>query len=291
METELINFFENIWKEFIHYFPKMLTALIILLMFVFISGKLSRLVRSRLMLRTEDQLLSGFMEKISKWIFVITGFVISMEVLGFATLAGGIITGAGLSAVILGFAFKNIGENFLSGLLLAFNRPFKTGDVIQIENYSGKITSMDFRTTNIETFDGQNIFIPNSFIINNPLINFTYESKRRLDFTIQIDYTNDLDKAKEIIFGSIKKVKDVLDSPAPVVIVDQLSTSISIKSFFWVDTKKSDITLPEIKSNVIELSRKELNDEGIFITDVAQIKIMNDQISVGIDTNQQNKIN
>lgn len=284
METEFVNELNIFWKDFIHFLPKALLAFVILILFIFFSGKVSNLVKNRLIFRTKDTLLSGFISKIAKWGVNIIGFVICMEVLGFATLAGGIITGAGLSAVILGFAFKNIGENFLSGLLLAFNRPFNTGDLIQVEGYTGKITSMDFRTTNIETFDGQNVFIPNSMIINNPLVNFTYESKRRIDFTIQVDYTNDLDKAKKIILNSIKQVKDVLDEPKPMVIVDELTTSMSIKSYFWIDTKISENSLPEIKSDVIELSRKELNDEGIFITDVTQIKIMNDPVNVEIGT-------
>ncbi|MBK6773895.1 MAG: mechanosensitive ion channel family protein [Ignavibacteria bacterium] len=287
METEFINEVNVFWKEFIHILPKAIIAFVIFILFLFLSGKVSNLVKNRLVFRTKDPLLSGFISKISKWIVSIIGFVVCMEILGFATLAGGIVTGAGLSAVILGFAFKNIGENFLSGLLLAFNRPFNTGDLIQVEGYSGKITSMDFRTTNIETFDGQNVFIPNSMIINNPLINYTYDSKRRIDFTIQVDYTNDLDKAKKIILNSIKKVKDVLDEPKPMVIVDELTTSMSIKSFFWIDTKISENSLPEIKSDVIELSRKELNDEGIFITDVTQIKIMNDPVNVVLDTNKK----
>ncbi|MBL0106161.1 MAG: mechanosensitive ion channel family protein [Ignavibacteria bacterium] len=231
METEFINEVNVFWKEFIHILPKAIIAFVIFILFLFLSGKVSNLVKNRLVFRTKDPLLSGFISKITKWIVSIIGFVICMEILGFATLAGGIVTGAGLSAVILGFAFKNIGENFLSGLLLAFNRPFNTGDLIQVEGYTGKITSMDFRTTNIETFDGQNVFIPNSIIINNPLVNYTYESKRRIDFTIQVDYTNDLDKAKKIILNSIKKVKDVLEEPKPLVIVDELTTSMSIKSF------------------------------------------------------------
>ncbi len=284
METEFFNELNIFWKEFIHFIPKVIISGLILILFIFLSGKIRDLVNKRLIFRTEDSLLSGFIAKISQWGVFVVGFVICMEILGFATLAGGILTGAGLSAVILGFAFKNIGENFLSGLLLAFNRPFKTGDLINIEGYTGKITSMDFRTTNIETFDGQNVFIPNSMIINNPLVNYTYESKRRLDFTIQVDYTNDLDKAKKIILGSIENVKDVLKDPKPLVIVDELTTSMSIKSFFWVDTKNSEFSLPEIKSNVIEMSRKELNKEGIFITDVTQIKIMNDPVMVGIET-------
>ena len=218
METEFINEVNVFWKEFIHILPKAIIAFVIFILFLFLSGKVSNLVKNRLVFRTKDPLLSGFISKITKWIVSIIGFVICMEILGFATLAGGIVTGAGLSAVILGFAFKNIGENFLSGLLLAFNRPFNTGDLIQVEGYTGKITSMDFRTTNIETFDGQNVFIPNSIIINNPLVNYTYESKRRIDFTkflnleIVGSVTNAYDR-KNIFYFNVVENKRVNQLP------------------------------------------------------------------------------
>jgi len=284
MEIEILTYFENIWKDFAKFLPKLIIAFFIILFFLFIASKTARLVRKRLQLRTSDDLLAEFIGKITKLFLFIFGFIIVMEVLGFASLAGGLITGAGVSAVILGFAFKNIGENFLSGLLLAFNRPFKVGDVIHTEGYTGTITSMDFRTTNIKTMDGQYVFIPNSMIINNPLSNYTFESKRRFDFTIQFDYTNDIDKAKIVIYNSLQKINEVITDPKPLVIVDQLTTSTSVKIYYWLDTHVVERNLMEIKSEVIEVSRKDLNDAGIFITDVTQIKIMNENIPFEINS-------
>jgi len=284
MEIEILTYFENIWKDFAKFLPKLIIAFFIILFFLFIASKTARLVRKRLQLRTSDDLLAEFIGKITKLFLFIFGFIIVMEVLGFASLAGGLITGAGVSAVILGFAFKNIGENFLSGLLLAFNRPFKVGDVIHTEGYTGTITSMNFRTTNIKTMDGQYVFIPNSMIINNPLSNYTFESKRRFDFTIQFDYTNDIDKAKIVIYNSLQKINEVITDPKPLVIVDQLTTSTSVKIYYWLDTHVVERNLMEIKSEVIEVSRKDLNDAGIFITDVTQIKIMNENIPFEINS-------
>lgn len=284
MQADIIKMFEKFWMEFLKLLPSLLVATIVFLIFLLLSGKFGKLVKSRLIFRTNDVLLAGFFAKISKWIFVIIGFVIAMEILGLAILAGGIITGAGLSAVIIGFAFKNIGENFLSGLILAFNRPFKIGDTIQSENFTGTITSMDFRTTNIRTVDGHDVFIPNSMIINNPLINYTYDNLRRFDFTIQIDFTNDIDKAKSILTQSVTEVKDVLKDPKPIVTVDQLTTSASLKVYYWMDVRKSEKTIIEVKSEVLEFGRKKLNENGINITDVTQIRIMNDALSLKVSS-------
>ncbi|MBL8008166.1 MAG: mechanosensitive ion channel family protein [Ignavibacteria bacterium] len=280
MFDDIIILFSGFWNEILKILPRIVLAALILFLFVVTSGKIKSLIYKRLEHKTLDKLRAVFLARVFSWLFVTAGFVISMEILGLAGLAGGIITGAGVSAVILGFAFKNIGENFLSGLLLAFNRPFKIGDVIEIDKFTGSVTSLDFRSTQIKTQEGHDIFIPNSVIVNNSLINYTYDTRRRFDFIIQIDHTNDVEKAKEVINHSILKVKEVLKNPAPFVILDQLSTSISLKAFYWVDMAPMSRNLLEVKSEIIELSRDELNKNGIYITDLAQIKIMNESIPV-----------
>jgi len=112
MGEDILKVFDKFWIDFIRALPGLISAVIVFLFFILFSGKVGKLVRARLDYKTNDVLLSGFFAKITKWLFVIAGFVIAMEILGLAILAGGIITGAGLSAVILGFAFKNIGRIF-----------------------------------------------------------------------------------------------------------------------------------------------------------------------------------
>ena len=202
MQNEMILYLDNLWKDFIKIFPKIVISFFVFILFIILARKISNFIKNRLLNRTEDLLLSSFFGKILKFFIFTIGIIVVFQILGFGDIVGGIITGAGLSAVVIGFAFKNIGENFLSGLLLAFNRPFKVGDTIQVENLSGTITSMDFRTTNIKSFEGQDIFIPNSIILNNPLINYTYKSQRRFDFTIKFDYTYDIDEAKKSLLDS-----------------------------------------------------------------------------------------
>lgn len=286
MYDEVLNLIHTFWIDFLKLLPRLVFSVIVLILFVLFSGTVGNIVKQRLESKTIDRLRVIFLGKVASWIFIITGFVISMEILGLAGLAGGIITGAGISAVILGFAFKNIGENFLSGLLLAFKRPFKIGDMISVDKFQGTISSLDFRSTNIKTIEGHDVFIPNSIIINSPLINYTFDSRRRFEFTIQIDFTNDISKAKSIILNSILRVKDVLRDPNPLVIVDELTTAISIRSFYWVDTSVAEKSLIEIKSEVMEYSREDLNKEGIFITDVSQIRIMNDSIPLEVKSNK-----
>lgn len=287
MFDEIISSLSILWLEFLKLLPRIIISFIILLLFVLFSGQFKKLVYKRLEGKSVDRLRAVFLAKVSKWIFLITGFVISMEVLGLASVAGGILTGAGVSAVILGFAFKNIGENFLSGLLLAFNRPFKIGDIIEVDKYLGSVTSLDFRTTNIKTQEGHDIFIPNSIIVNNSLTNYTFDSRRRFEFVIQIDHSNDVDRAKQIILDSVMKVSEVLKNPSPFVVVSEITTSVSLKAFYWIDTAANPRSIPEIKSEAIEISRKELNNGGIYLSELTQVKIVNEAIPLEIKNDKQ----
>jgi len=278
MEVNFFDKLENHWIKFLNILPELILSILILIAFYIIGRKISRLLKARLYLRTKDALLSGFLGKITKWTVFIIGLIAAMDILGMATLASGIITGAGISAVILGFAFKNIGENFLSGLLLAFNRPFKVGDLIITSGFTGTITSMDFRTTNIRTEEGKDVYIPNSLILNNPLTNITREGLRRFDFTIQLDYNNDIVLAKQLITKAVGEVAEVLKIPAPIIVLDQLTSTVSIKVYYWIDALKAERAILEVKGEVIERSKWHLAEGGIVISDLTQIRITNDAI-------------
>jgi len=278
MEVNFFDKLENHWIKFLNILPELILSILILIAFYIIGRKISRLLKARLYLRTKDALLSGFLGKITKWTVFIIGLIAAMDILGMATLASGIITGAGISAVILGFAFKNIGENFLSGLLLAFNRPFKVGDLIITSGFTGTITSMDFRTTNIRTEEGKDVYIPNSLILNNPLTNITREGLRRFDFTIQLDYNNDIVLAKQLITKAVGEVAEVLKIPAPIIVLDQLTSTVSIKVYYWIDALKAERAILEVKGEVIERSKWHLAEGGIVISDLTQIRITNEAI-------------
>jgi len=278
MEVNFFDKLENHWIKFLNILPELILSILILIAFYIIGRKISRLLKARLYLRTKDALLSGFLGTITKWTVFIIGLIAAMDILGLATLASGIITGAGISAVILGFAFKNIGENFLSGLLLAFNRPFKIGDLIITSGFTGTITSMDFRTTNIRTEEGKDVYIPNSLILNNPLTNITREGLRRFDFSIQLDYNNDVVLAKQLISKAVGEVAEVLKIPAPIIVVDQLTSTVSVKVYYWIDALKAERAILEVKGEVIERSKGHLAEGGIVISDLTQIRITNDAI-------------
>lgn len=282
MEAELISVFSKYWHAFIGKLPAIVLAIVALLIFVFAGKKAGKLTSARLSVKSHDRLVSDFAGRFVKYFFVVLGFFISMNILGYTILAGSLLTGAGISAAIFGFAFKNIGENILAGFLLAFNRPFKVGDLIMINGMTGNITSVDFRSTNIKTADGEDIFIPNSLIITNPLINYTYDNKRRFSFLIMIDYSYDVKKINDLILDVLAKSTDVLTDPPPLVIIDQLSSNVNIKVLFWIDTDISSRSILIIKSELMDNSKNALQSNGFSIAGISQINITNDSFSVNV---------
>ncbi len=266
MEKEFIKLSENYWFEFMNILPRLIIAVIVLLIAIYIARKISSQIKKRIIKRLDDQLLANFIARISKWILTLIGVVISMDVMGLGNFAGGLMAGAGASAIIIGFAFKDIGENFLSGVILAFNRPFNVGDVIETQKITGSILALDLRTTTVKTFEGYVVYIPNSVIVNTPLINYNRIGIRRFDFIVGIDYENDVDRARKLILDSITGIEELLKDPPPMVIINELSShSTNLRVFYWINTLETKRNFLEVRSEVIETTVKAFGDGGINI--------------------------
>lgn len=248
--NQLINKYANSFVEFL---PKLFLSLIVILISYFAAKRFSHFLKKRVVKRMQEELMANFAAKIAGSILFLIGFIIAMEMLGLSGFTGGILAGAGGSALIFGFAFKDIGENFLSGVILAFNRPFRTGDMIEIEKISGRIVSLDLRTTIVRTFEGYDVFIPNSMMIKNPLINYHRQGLRRFDFKIAIDYKDDFMKAKTLIMDEIVKIPEILTEPPPMVVIYELSpNSIVLLVFYWINARSTERNFFEVKSEAIE---------------------------------------
>ena len=148
--------------------------------------------------RMDDPLLSNFLARIIRYTLAILGVLLAFHVMGLTGIAASLLAGAGVGALIIGFAFQDIGANFIAGVILAFNRPFNTGDTIEIGANMGKVVRMDLRTTQIKTFDGKDIYIPNNTIVKEELINYTRDGYIRLSFVVGIEwyYFRDYDQQR-----------------------------------------------------------------------------------------------
>ncbi len=264
------------WEKFLEHIPSILVGLVVLILAILISGWLARVAQTRITKRADDPLLGRFLTKIVRTILVILGIMLAFNIMGLTGIAAGLLAGAGVGAIVIGFAFQDIGANFMSGLILAFNRPFSVGDTIEIDGNMGKVLALNLRVTHIKTFDGKDIFIPNSTLISEELINYTRDGFLRQSFIVGIDYGDDVDAARSHILEGIKRVPEVLQEPdkKPQVVVKELATStVNLEVKFWVETFDYKKGTAQVKSEVMQNVLKALVDSGVGLpADILELK-------------------
>lgn len=276
------QFINDIWTEFTTYYevlvrwiPSLIIGLIVLTFFLLIARGLRRILVKYLDGKTEEQLVAQFIVRIVYSVLIVIGIVAALSAGGFEGVATNLLAGAGLSAVILGFAFKDIGENFLAGFLLAFKRPFRIGDLVEVENSKGRITGLNLRETMIKTLDGKDIFIPNSMIIKNPIVNYTLDGNFRDSFVLGLDYSEDIGLAINLIIDTIKGLNNGLGTgKEPAVIIKDLGTSsLNLEVHFWLVTDIPEYSIPGLRTMVVKEVLAALTQAGFYLPgDILEIK-------------------
>lgn len=233
------------YNDIIQYFKENYINLAFILVFVvvgfIIANFLQRKIKLRLAKKSPNHITANFTSQIVGFILKSIVVFITLYVLGLSSFTNKLLAGAGLLTFVIGFALKDIGENFLAGIILAFKSPFKLDDLIEINGIIGHVKDISIRETLIKTPDGKDVFLPNAIIIKNPLFNYTIDGYLRYEFTVGIAYENNPTDAIKIILETIKNVEGVLQGDrAPAITVNELATnSININVKFWIDTFKS----------------------------------------------------
>lgn len=268
MYDRVVESFRDFWGSIIDKLPEFIVSLVVLILFILIGNLLYNIFKKRIQVRWKDTIISSFMGEFIKWTFYIIGIAFALFNLGLGGLASSLIAGAGVTAIIIGFAFKDIAENFLAGILLAVSKPFVIGDIIEVSGVKGPVLHVDLRSTQIKTVDGRDIYIPNSMVIKNIFINYTKDGFLRLDFLVGIDINNDIEKARSLIIEHLQMQEDILKDPEPNVALEELGeSSIAVKVMFWTNifhsAKKDQLMLGEpIKSKIMRQVKDLLLSNG-----------------------------
>lgn len=266
MEIDYQQKLNDIWRKVLDFIPEFILGLIILVIFYFLAKIIISITRRRLLKKLDDILLISYICTIVKYGVMAVGFMIFLKIVGLATFLTGLVGGAAVSAIVIGFAFKDIIENFLAGIIMAFNRPFKTGDTIVVGDITGNIQTLNIRYTHLKTFDGFDVFIPNSMMINKPLINYTKDGKRRFELQIFLDYSADANKAMQVISDTIMNSKEVLKDPAVMILFDSFNPNyVVLKAFYWVDNDMLDRSQFYVKSDLLAKINSDLSEKGITV--------------------------
>jgi small conductance mechanosensitive channel len=261
--SDIINHLEGYYDSIVDLTPKLLLAVAVVLISWFIASRVRGFADRRLKIRMHDPLLATFIANLLKAVLIIIGFLFMFRVIGLTGVAQSILAGAGISAFIIGFALRDIGENFLAGILLAFKRPFSVGDIIETNGVKGKVEALNLRDTQIRSAS-KNIYIPNALLIKNTLINFNSDGYLLQDFTIGLEYGSDYRKALDLITEVLKKDSEIVDKDYfnSAVVSGVTGSTIQINVRYWV---KTDLSISEHLSEMIIKVTEMLKENGFNI--------------------------
>jgi small-conductance mechanosensitive channel len=219
----------------------------------------------RLKIRIHDPLLATFIARLIKSVLLIIGVLIMFKIIGLSGIAQSILAGAGISAFIIGFALKDIGENFLAGILLAFKRPFSVGDIIESNGVKGEVLTLNLRDTEIKS-DSKIIYIPNALLIKNTLINYNSSGFLLQTFTVGLEYGADFNKAIELVKKVLADNHEVVDKEHTdsALVTDVTAGIAQLNIRYWVESTTNPKS-SENRSKIIAEVLSTLKENGFIL--------------------------
>jgi len=283
--TQLSNELSIMFQHTLEKLPTIILGLVIFSVFFIIARPLSTMLTRPLQKRNGSRLILVVVRRIISLAVILVGLYILMRLAGLTQFAVALLSGTGVLGLIVGFAFKDIAENFLSSLLLSVQRPFKLGDIVEVEGYLGVVKKMTSRATTLVDFNGDHIQVPNATIYKNAIRNLTANPNMRGTFVIGIGYDADVNQAQAIALEIMSTLDVVLQEPEPQVLVDSLgSSTCNLRLYFWVNNEQN--SQAKVASVLMKRVVLAYTENGISMPDDARERVI-----VNAEAHTQNQKN
>jgi small-conductance mechanosensitive channel len=246
----------------IEFLPRLALALILLVGF-WLLYRTTRPAFNAVLARAEfhPKLIELMVDNIYRYTLLIVALVMFADQLG--VNVGAALAGIGVVGIALGFAAQDSVANVISGILIFWDKPFIVGDWIKVEGEFGQVANITLRTTRIRTNRNTFVVLPNKRIIDAVLENYSKQGAVRIDVPLGIAYKEDIRSARGVLLEAVATLDDVMDQPAPDVIVDELgSSSVNLLIRVWIVDAQA---LPRVTAAVVESAKLALDDAGIQI--------------------------
>ncbi|GAC14444.1 mechanosensitive ion channel family protein [Aliiglaciecola lipolytica] len=270
---------QSYWHEILQALPSIAFGLTIFVIFYLSSRPVSELMLKPISYVSTSLLIRVVIRRIFQLLLILLGIYIFLRFAGLSEFAVAILSGTGVMGLIIGFAFKDIAENFISSLLLSIQKPFKIGDIIEVDNRIGVVKQVTARATTLLDFDGDHIQIPNSTVYKNVIRNVSANPNSRGNFVIGIGYDSSIVDAQKLAMTVLHMTEAVLDDPEPQVLVDNLASStVNLKVYFWINTHQH--SLLKVSSLLMRTIFSEFDKAGISMPDDAREVIFPEGVRV-----------
>ena len=264
-----------VYKTAVLLLPNIVIGLIVLAVFYFgswgVERAVTRVFRSRRQIDLGD-LLGGF----ARWGTVGLGLLVAATIIFPSVKPGDALATLGFGSVAIGFAFKDILQNWFAGLLILIRQPFRRGDQIVVDGYEGTVEHIQARATSIKTYDGRRVVIPNSDVYTKIVTVNTAFPVMRGSYDVGIGYGDDIEAARSAILDALDGLKGIERSPAPEVIPwDLAGSSVQLRVRWWSDSKRTSVVLA--RGRVIAAIRDSLNAAQIDMPYPTQVVLFHNQ--------------
>jgi len=255
---------QNMGEGFVESLPSLAIAIFIVFLTWIVArfgARISDMIVGRTELRASLKTLIDTLVKLGIWL---AGLFIAAIVVMPGLTAASLLAGLGIGAVAIGFAFQDIFENFLAGVLIMLREKMRIGDVIECEGISGKVEHITLRETHVRKLSGELTVVPNSILFKNPVEILTDDSQRRHEVVVGVSYDTQLDRAAEVIRQAVEDVEDVLASKGIDIFAQEFnSSSVDFLVRWWAGSTPRDGW--ESKDKVVRAVKAALDEAGIEI--------------------------
>lgn len=211
---------------------------------------------------SRNPFLTDLMHQALRLAITLVGVLVALDLLGATALVGAVLGAAGIVGLAVGFAFKDLVENYIAGILLSLRQPFAPNDHVVIDGHEGRVATLTARATTLITLDGNHLRLPNALVFKAVILNYTRNPTRRFVFEFGIGNGEDLVRARELCLQALAATPGVVGQPPPAMLVRALAdSSVTVRCSAWVDQRQA--SFGKVQSEAIQAVKATLEGAGM----------------------------
>lgn len=247
--------------------PNFVLALILIICTIFIAKSIKRLSAKYIHKLGTNLTISKFLSQLIFLGILILGIMLALSAMDLTKTVSSILAGLGIIGLALGFAFQDTAANFISGIYITFNQPYKLGDIIQTQDgHEGSVIEINLRVTKIKTYNGPIVYVPNRYLFQECFTNFTEFAQRRVQIECGVSYGEDLEQVEKVALESARNVSSRLESEEPTLFWTGFGdSSINFTLNIWCKFKGVDLDYIPVRNEAIISLKKAFDKNDIMI--------------------------
>ncbi|GAB5537450.1 MAG: mechanosensitive ion channel family protein [Rubricoccaceae bacterium] len=255
--------------------PRLAVAIVVFLLFWLLAAAIRSAIR-RITPGPRDAPIGVVLGRLAYAVLLVVGFLVGCVVVFPGFTVGGLVGALGIGGIAIGFAFQDIFQNLLAGILILLRQPFREGDEITSGDYTGTVESIETRATYIRTYDGKRVIIPNSQIYTDPVQVITAYNMVRSQYDVGIGYGDDIETAKQVALATMTGIEGVLEEPAPDVLTwDLAGSAVNLRVRWWTDPTRANVV--QTRDRVLRRITSAMAEEAIDLPYPTQVVLFHDQ--------------